>query len=234
MSKPFFLTGANAKIIVNNVTLAFATDISYKIDIRHATPRVLGMYEAQEVQPLSYAVSGSFTIIRYAKGLKTLINGGNKNTVLGNNLLGAAIAGVVQAIEPGFNNNTSTPGPGGGAPPNVSDRGNSIGSWAGEQGGIINKSIGNPFGGTAADARTDQSLDPGKLNKSLMFDIEIRQQAGGGLDGGMARIRNCRITSAEFNMSKRSLGTQTFTFEAMYADEDSFIASLSGIGQHLE
>lgn len=233
MSKPFFLTGANAKIIVNNVTLAFATDISYRIDIKHATPRVLGMYEAQEVQPMMYAVSGSFTIIRYAKGLKTLINGGNKNTVLGNNALGVIAAGVAQAINPDFNNNTSTPGPGGGAPPNVSDKGNSIGSWAGEQGGIINKSIGNPFGTGATDARTDQSLDPGKLNKSLMFDIEIRQKAA-GTDGGLARLRNCRITSAEFNMSKRSLGTQTFTFEAMYADEDAFIASLSGIGQHLE
>lgn len=233
MSKPFFLTGANAKIIVNNVTLAFATDISYRIDIKHATPRVLGMYEAQEVQPLMYAVSGSFTIIRYAKGLKTIINGGNKNTVLGNNLLGAVAAGIAQAINPDFSNNIFSPGPGGGAPPNVSDKGNSVGAWSGEQGGIISKSIGNPFGGTAADARTDQSLDPGKLNKALMFDIEIRQQAS-GTDGGVARIRNCRITSAEFNMNKRSLGTQTFTFEAMYADEDAFIASMSGIGQHLE
>jgi hypothetical protein len=68
--KPFFLTGANAKIILNNKTVAFATDVAVSIDIKHATPRVLGRFEVEVVQPLAYEVSGSLTIIRYAKGLK--------------------------------------------------------------------------------------------------------------------------------------------------------------------
>lgn len=234
MAKPFFLTGANAKVIVNNVTLAFATDISYIVEVKHATPRVLGRYECEEVQPLMYSVKGSFTIIRYAKGLKTLINGGNANTVFGNNLGGALAAAAAQAVDPGFGNNTLLTGPGGGAPGGVSTDGNSIGGWHAEQGGIINQSIGNPFGGGADDARTNQSLDPGKLNKAMMFDIEIRQQAGGRTEGGIARIRNCRITLADFSLSKRSLAKEKFNFEAQYLDEDSFIASMSGIGQHLE
>ena len=62
---PTFITGANAKVKVNNVTLAFCTNVSYVISIAHATPTVLGMYEGSSVEPLSYKVSGSFTVIRY-------------------------------------------------------------------------------------------------------------------------------------------------------------------------
>jgi hypothetical protein len=69
--KPFFLTGANAKIIVNGVTLALATDVAYTIRVNHASPKILGMYEVQEHQPLSYDVLGSFSIIRYIAGVNS-------------------------------------------------------------------------------------------------------------------------------------------------------------------
>lgn len=68
--KPFFITGANCKIKLNGKTLAFATDISYSVQIITQTPKVLGMYEGSSVEPLGYSVSGSFTIIRYAKDVK--------------------------------------------------------------------------------------------------------------------------------------------------------------------
>lgn len=69
MSQTFFLTGANAKIKLNGLTVAFATDIAYTIDVKHAAPRLLGMYEPSSVEPLSYDVSGNFTVIRYIKGM---------------------------------------------------------------------------------------------------------------------------------------------------------------------
>lgn len=62
---PFFLTGANAKVKVNNKTMAFCTDLSYSVQVNHAAPKVLGMYEAGSLEPLSYEVSGTFTVIRY-------------------------------------------------------------------------------------------------------------------------------------------------------------------------
>lgn len=68
--KPFFLTGANARILLNNKTVAFATDVNYKISVKHATPRVLGRAEVEVIQPMTYDVSGSLTVIRYGKGLK--------------------------------------------------------------------------------------------------------------------------------------------------------------------
>lgn len=65
---PFFITGANALVKLNGKTIAFCTDFSYSVAIAHQTPKVLGMYEGSSVEPLGYTVSGSFSVIRYAKG----------------------------------------------------------------------------------------------------------------------------------------------------------------------
>jgi hypothetical protein len=82
--KPFFLTGANARIKLNGATLAFATDISYAISVQHASPRVLGRFEVEVHQPLTYDVVGSFTIIKYTKDADSFLNGDTPNNV--NNL----------------------------------------------------------------------------------------------------------------------------------------------------
>lgn len=63
--QPFFITGANAKIRLNNVTLAYCTNVQYTIAVNHASPVLLGMYEPASLEPLSYKVTGSFTVIRY-------------------------------------------------------------------------------------------------------------------------------------------------------------------------
>ena len=81
--KPFFLTGANAKIKLNDHTVAFATDISYRVEGKHADPRILGMYEGHSLEPLSYYVSGSFSIIRYAADATDRISGKNPFGVSG-------------------------------------------------------------------------------------------------------------------------------------------------------
>lgn len=73
--KPFFLSGANAKIRVNNQTIAFCTNLSYSVTVNTAEPTVLGMYEASSLESLGYKVSGSFTVIRYVADIKTDIGG---------------------------------------------------------------------------------------------------------------------------------------------------------------
>lgn len=73
--RPFFLSGANAKIRINGVTLAYATNLSYSVQVNHATPKVLGMYEGSSIEPLSYSVSGSFTVVRYVADIKTDVGG---------------------------------------------------------------------------------------------------------------------------------------------------------------
>jgi hypothetical protein len=86
---PFFITGANVKLKVNGVTLAYATDFQYSIKIKTQDARILGVMEHDTSESLSYDVNGSFTIIRYASDLKgTLTNKGysvpNGTSSLGN------------------------------------------------------------------------------------------------------------------------------------------------------
>jgi hypothetical protein len=191
--RPFFLTGANAKIRVNNQTLAYVTNLSYSVIVNHASPTVLGMYEASSVEPLSYKVTGAFTIVKYT-------------------------ADVVDDI-------------GGQRPNGVSERGNGIGSWGPDS------TIGKFGAGfdikKGIDGRAYDNLDPSKLHKSAMFNIEIYQKFGNGGTNqrSVAQIRDVRITRADFNIAKNAAASQVFNFTAIYADEDTFLADMSGNGQ---
>lgn len=82
--RPTFITGANAKVKVNDKTLAFCTDLSYSVQILTQTPKILGMYEGSSVEPLGYSVSGSFSVIRYAKDVKKSVGGNPVRDLAGN------------------------------------------------------------------------------------------------------------------------------------------------------
>lgn len=60
---------------LNGKTIAFCSDFTCSILVSHQTPKVLGMYEGVSVEPLSYNVSGTFSIIRYVHNAKTNIGG---------------------------------------------------------------------------------------------------------------------------------------------------------------
>jgi len=204
--RPFFLTGANAKIRVNGRTLAYCSDLSYSVVVNHVAPQVLGMYEGSSIEPLSYSVSGSFTVIRY-------------------------IADVASS-------NT------GGKPNGVQNAGNGIGNW-----GTNDISFNN-----LSDGRAYENLKPSKLHTATSFDIDVFQKVSNAVisqtTGGVAppvpevttntyintqvavaKIRNVRITKADFSISKKAPALQTFNFTALYVDEDSFLADFSGNGQ---
>lgn len=172
---PFFITGASAKLLVNNKTMAFCTDLSYSIQVITQTPKILGLYEGSSVEPLGYSVSGSFTVIRYAK--HAVSNTGSQ-------------------------------------PHNAVDKGNGMGNWP-------DKGIG---------AASDIQLNPADLSKGSSFDITVYQKTPHG-NIGVANIRNARIVQADFTLSKKGLAMQRFNFVALYADEDSYRADLSGTHQ---
>lgn len=180
--KPFFLTGANAKIKVNNVTLAYCTSVSYSVTVNHATPRVLGMYEPTSVEPTSYLVTGSFSVVRYVADVKSTV--------------------------------------GGQVPSGVNDKGNGIGGYGENQGKLF----------SGFDGRTYDNLNPGRLDKATGFEIEVSQKVCGKTQP-VAKIRGARITKADFNVAGKTAATQTFQFTALYADEDSFLADMSGKGE---
>jgi len=190
--RPFFLTGANAKIKVNNMTLAYCTNLSYSVQVNHATPRVLGMYEPTSVEPLSYLVTGSFSVIRYVADVKDNV--------------------------------------GGVSPQGAHEAGNGVGNWGPD--GLGKRLLGG-FNFSAPDGRAYDSLNPSKLDKATGFEIYVYQKIAGDQLQSVAKIREARITRADFNIGTRSAAVQTFNFTAVYVDEDSFIADFSGRGQHL-
>lgn len=190
--RPFFLTGANAKIKVNNMTLAYCTNLSYSVQVNHATPRVLGMYEPTSIEPLSYLVTGSFTVVRYVADVKDNV--------------------------------------GGVSPYGANEGGNGVGNW-GPDG--LGKRLAAGFNTGAPDGRAYDALNPSKLDKATGFEIYVYQKLANGEQQSVTKIREARITRADFNLGIRSAATQTFNFTAVYADEDSFIADFSGRGQHL-
>ena len=223
---PFFITGANAKIRVNTLTLAYATDVQYSIRVEHAAPHVLGVFEAFSQDPLSYKVSGSFSIIRYTRGLKNYIDQTGGQSALAQFLDKNVSKGALQGAVFGNQNSTSL----GDTPPGVSDKGDGVGAWKPNNGiATITGSIaGSTFGGPT---RADQSFDPSKLWAPVAFEIEICQTAAGNEVGTIARFRGCRLTGSDFKLNRRGVAVQTFTFQACYADEDTFNASASGVGQ---
>lgn len=63
--KPTFFAGARAKITVDSTVLAFATNISWNVDVSHVPVDVCGAYETIAYEPTGYKVSGALTVIRY-------------------------------------------------------------------------------------------------------------------------------------------------------------------------
>lgn len=186
--QPFFFAGARAKILLDNRTVAFCTNVEYKITVEHAEPRVCGRYEVEEIVPLSYIVHGTFNIIRYARGLSDVIE------------------------EP---------------PIGVSPKGNGIGTYSPPPSNIVSSAFENSplFPGGA-----NQSFNPSTFFRSRHFDFEIRQKIEGG-ETVIARIRDCRIVEGAFALTKGDVARQSFTFKGRYADDDTYIASKSGVGQ---
>jgi hypothetical protein len=192
---PFFPTGGNVKIRVNGVTLAYATDFRYTVRVNHQDARILGVYEHDTAEVLSYDVNGSFTLIRYIEGVKDRLEA----------------AGAV-------------------APNGASNLGNGVGSWTANQpnglAGVIRNS-----GNLTNDGRANEALDPSRYHTGTWFDIELYQKVVGGRQTGIAKLRNCRITQVDTEISKRGIMTQSFQFISNGVDEDSFLANPSGVGQ---
>ena len=84
--KPFFITGATAKIKVNGIVLAYCTGVSYSVQVNHAAPRILGMYEPTSIEPTSYLVTGSFSVVRYTAEARDYVPGAPGSSSRGNGI----------------------------------------------------------------------------------------------------------------------------------------------------
>lgn len=216
---PFFITGANCKVKVNGITLAYATELSYQISIPHAKPKVLGVYEASSFDPLSYDVSGSFTVIKYVEGSVKRI--------------------VANHGTPPNGASNDGNGVGSWTPNRGQDIKNRIANALGKTSdGRAQYSL-NPYYLQDAmffDIEVYQNVQrvQKKATSFVSFAANIADSISDNVPNdisGIARLRNCRIINASAVIQKRGVMQQTFQFIAQYADEDSFIADPSGQGQ---
>lgn len=65
--KAGFITGANAKIMIDSSTIAYATNVNYDINVQTVPIEGIGRYEVWSNEPVSYSCNGSLSIIRYTK-----------------------------------------------------------------------------------------------------------------------------------------------------------------------
>jgi hypothetical protein len=213
---------------LNNKNIAFATDVSYRVTVRHASPRVLGRYEVEAHMPLSYDVTGSLTIIRYARGLKDALgtsatkDASNKGSGVGS--FGIAGVNFSQLGLPDAKGQFDGEADAALNPqrffqskqfdieirqkiPNLSSNGRSLPRNAGE---VLS---------TLVEA-ANQSLAPNVTNTAQD-------------ETSIVLLRDCRIEDFTFDLNKRGVAIQKLTFRARYADDDTFIARKSGVGQEL-
>lgn len=69
--KTSLITGSNAKIKINGITLAYATDVQYSLSVQTVPVETMGRYEVLANEPIATIVSGSFAVVRYTKAAGT-------------------------------------------------------------------------------------------------------------------------------------------------------------------
>lgn len=97
------ITGSNCKIKINGVTLAYATDVQYSLQVDTVPVETMGRYEVLANEPIATRVSGSFAIVRYTKAAKDgNISGAAANgNGIGKWAASATAAPVSQHVNPG-------------------------------------------------------------------------------------------------------------------------------------
>lgn len=222
--RPAFITGSVVKIKLNGKTLAFCTNFACSISVLTQTPKVLGKFEADSVEPLGYLVSGSFSVVRYAKGIKKAL-GNSVPTDLAANDAGNGVG------------NWGTMW--GGKLGDILAR-NGIGNDGRAHEALDPSKFSN---GTTFDIQVYQKVDAHASGGSGTVSGNGLDILGSILQGGtntgpgnspntdylgVLNIRNARITQADFGISKRAPAMDHFNFVAIYADGDSWVANGSG------
>jgi hypothetical protein len=246
---PLFTTGSNCYIKINDIRIAYATGLEVDVSIPHTSYYTLGRYEPENIQPASYSVKGSFTVLKYIEGLKDKLH---KQVPDGSSNYGNSIG----AMSPSGGDLV-----GGGV---VADKLFEVGGISAIGGAVVG--VTTSMMGNMMDSKVQFSLIPKYLNQSVFFDIEVYQNIPESylsfgdailantikpaIDlirkneealsdriknpiqvttqvSGVCRIRQCRITSMKQSISKKQITTQTYTFEGTYFDDDTFVALAS-------
>jgi hypothetical protein len=225
-SLPSIITGATAKIRLNGKTLAFCQDFTCSIQVLTKVPKVLGKYEGDSVEPLGYSVSGSFTIIRYAKGIRKLNGPGGSPIGLAENDAGNGVGNWGGQWGGSVSDHLSRYGIGNDGRANEALDPSKFGGGTTFDIQIYQKvqrdtsrstshtAEGNLLRKVTDIGTGDNFLDEGPKSETINYL-------------GILNIKKARITQADFSLNKRSAAVERFTFVALYVDGDGFVANSS-------
>jgi hypothetical protein len=235
---PFFLTGGNARILLNNRTVAYATNVTYRVSVKHAYPRVLGRFEVEVIQPLAYEVTGTLSIIRYGRGLQEYFAEHAPNSVdqAGNSVGSYGLSAFGGALGSAL----GLPTPDGQFDGKPDDAFNPSRFF---QSTMFNIEIRQRLP-KQSDLGTQSQWKPKNVGEGLkdlgtsflegFNDILIKDKTSAGNDEtSVVLLRDCRFEDLAFELSKKGVATLNLTFRARYADDDTFLARKSGVGQEL-
>ena len=226
--QPTFFTGATAKIKLNGKTLAFCQDFSCSVQIITKTPKVLGKYEGDSVEPLSYMVSGSFSVVRYAKGVKKALGGMNFPMGLAENDAGNGVGNWGTTWGGKLGDVLARNGIGNDGRANEALDPSKFGAGTTFDIQIYQKVSNN--GNVGSDSVTAGVSTVTEVLGGARFDLNPGPNGQPNMDYlGILNIRKARITQADFQINKRNVAIERFNFVALYVDGDGFVANASGI-----
>jgi len=232
---PFFLSGGNARILVNNKTIAYATNVTYRVSVKHASPRVLGRFEVETIQPLAYEVTGTLSVYRYGRDLQSYFgehapesvnNSGNGVGSLG---LSSALGAVGSAL--GF---PTTDGQFDGG---TNEAFNPARLFQSRMFNIEIRQNIPSRDGLGANKWSPKTISEATQNVGQALldrvnDILVKDRVGSSkTETPVILLRDCRFEDMQFELDKRGVAKLNLTFRARYADDDTFIARKSGVGQ---
>lgn len=201
--KPFFITGANALIKVDSVTVAYATNISCQVVVNHVSPRVLGRAEVEAHQPVSYDVAGSLSVVKYGKNVKSYFKDAAPNIAQDR---GSGAGGFTQ------------------------DSG--VGSFVKKNLGIP-KLTGETTGAAEEAFNPSRFFQSQQFDIEIFQKVGGSSDGSGGELTPMFVFRGCRFTGLQFQLEKKSPIILSMTFKARYYDDDTLVARGSGAGRSL-
>jgi hypothetical protein len=214
---PIFTTGSNCYIKINGTTIAYATGLEVSVDVPHNAYYTLGRYEPENIQPASYSVKGSFSVLKYIEGQRYR--------------LGHQVPDGVKETGSSIGAMSATGG-------NLDENPGKLLSDEKVQFSLMPKYLNQSVffdievyqklgykETTGRNLTWEEGLSRGIIpgNPALKGITHPAAEA----TSGVLRIRQCRITSMKQTLTKKEISIQHYTFEATYLDDDTFVALAS-------
>ena len=215
--------------------MAYATNVTYRVSVKHASPRVLGRFEVETIQPLAYEVTDTLSVYRYGRDLQSYFGEHAPKSVnnSGNGIGSLSQSSVLGAVGSAFGFPTSDGQFDGG----TDEAFNPSRLFQSRMFNIeIRQKIPSrgELGANKWNPKTinEATQNVGQALLDTANDILVKDKSSHGKnETPVILLRDCRFEDMAFELDKRGVAKLNLTFRARYVDDDTFIARKSGVGQ---